>query len=167
VRLPGAVWDQAQRDQLYAHALTYVHGHSVGGTNPSLLRAMGAGTATLAYDVSFNRDVLGEDGRFFRTAAELAALLEQAEAAPAAVRERALLLQQRAEQAYRWDDVADRYEKLCRQLAQGVSTRGRASGRRAAAPATSAAGATIPPAASATPSPSEPPHLREETESHR
>jgi len=53
VRLLGAVWDQDQLDQLYGNALTYVHGHSVGGTNPSLLRAMGAGAATSAFDVSF------------------------------------------------------------------------------------------------------------------
>ena len=39
----AAVWDQDQLDQLYANALSYVHGHSVGGTNPSLLRATGAG----------------------------------------------------------------------------------------------------------------------------
>ena len=45
IRLLGGVWDQRLLDQLYAHALTYLHGHSVGGTNPSLLRAMGAGTA--------------------------------------------------------------------------------------------------------------------------
>src|SRR6185503_12367589 len=61
IRLLGGVWDQDQLDQLYAHALTYIHGHSVGGTNPSLLRAMGAATAVLGYDVVFNREVAGED----------------------------------------------------------------------------------------------------------
>jgi Glycosyltransferase len=45
VRFLGGVWDQELLDQLYAHAAVYWHGHSVGGTNPSLLRAMGAGTA--------------------------------------------------------------------------------------------------------------------------
>ena len=45
VRLLGGVWDQDLLDQLYANALIYLHGHSVGGTNPSLLRAIGAGTA--------------------------------------------------------------------------------------------------------------------------
>ena len=68
VRLVGSVWDAELLDQLYAHALTYVHGHSVGGTNPSLLRAIGAGTATIAFDVSFNRDVLGDLGRYFTDA---------------------------------------------------------------------------------------------------
>src|SRR5512139_285081 len=42
IRFMGGVWDQDLLDSLYAGALTYVHGHSVGGTNPSLLRAMGA-----------------------------------------------------------------------------------------------------------------------------
>jgi glycosyltransferase involved in cell wall biosynthesis len=37
VRLLGGIWDQDQLDQLYRHARTYLHGHSVGGTNPSLL----------------------------------------------------------------------------------------------------------------------------------
>ena len=45
IRFLGGVYDQDLLDALYLHAHTYVHGHSVGGTNPSLLRAMGAGTA--------------------------------------------------------------------------------------------------------------------------
>jgi glycosyltransferase involved in cell wall biosynthesis len=84
--------------------------------------------------------VLGEHGRFFRTAAELALLLEQAEADEAAVRQRALALQERAERVYRWEDVADRYEQLCRQLAAGVSTRGRGTGRRVTSGAPSSHG---------------------------
>jgi hypothetical protein len=46
-------------DALYASAKAYIHGHSVGGTNPSLLRAMGA-APVLAFDSPFNREVLGE-----------------------------------------------------------------------------------------------------------
>lgn len=63
--LLGGVWDGLLLDQLYAHAYSYIHGHSVGGTNPSLLRARGAGTATIAFDVNFNRDVLGHEAKFF------------------------------------------------------------------------------------------------------
>ena len=43
VRMLGGVWDQELLDALYAGASCYLHGHSVGGTNPSLLRALGAG----------------------------------------------------------------------------------------------------------------------------
>ncbi|NKY40784.1 DUF1972 domain-containing protein, partial [Cellulomonas septica] len=83
VRFLGGVWDQDLLDQLYAHALTYLHGHSVGGTNPSLLRAIGAGAPTVAYDVSFNREVLGDAGRWFATPDDVARLVEDAEADPA------------------------------------------------------------------------------------
>jgi len=130
IRLLGAVWDQGQLDQLYAHALTYIHGHSVGGTNPSLLRAIGAATATIAFDVTFNREVLGEDGRYFADAAALAEAIDDAEADPTQTAARGVRLQRIASTKYRWDDVADAYETLCRRLIAGGSQHGAVSGRR-------------------------------------
>lgn len=130
VRLVGAVYDQEQLDQLYAHALTYVHGHSVGGTNPSLLRAMGAQAAVLAFDVVFNREVLGRDGCFWRTADELAQLIDDAETDARSTVARGTRLRDRAAVLYRWDDVATRYEHLCLDLASGAAVRAGASGRR-------------------------------------
>lgn len=128
VRLLGSVWDQEQLDQLYGNALTYVHGHSVGGTNPSLLRAMGAGTATSAFDVSFNREVLADFGRYFGDPDELAALCEEAEAEPDAARRRG-----RAQLAsldrYEWDGVADSYEALAFRMA-GRHTRNKSPSAR-------------------------------------
>jgi glycosyltransferase involved in cell wall biosynthesis len=124
VRFLGGVWDQRLLDQLYANAFRYLHGHSVGGTNPSLLRAIGAGAPTLAYDVVFNREVLGAAGTYFTTEDDVARAVEAAEADAeshpahrAATRLRAL--------AYDWDDVADKYEQLCRDLADGVQVRAR------------------------------------------
>jgi len=116
VRFLGGVWDAQLLDQLYAHALTYLHGHSVGGTNPSLLRAIGAGTATIAFDVSFNRDVLLENGRFFRDPADVAREVEAAEADPDATVAVGRALRERA-RSYDWDGVADGYERLARDLA--------------------------------------------------
>ena len=128
----GGVWDQEQLDQLYAHALTYVHGHSVGGTNPSLLRAMGAATATLANDNVFNRDVLGEDGRFWSDAAGVAALVEGAEAAAEEAVAIGRRLQERAEETYDWDAIADGYEELAARMTRGYSTHGMSRGVRSA-----------------------------------
>ena len=128
VRFLGPVWDQEQLDQLYAHAATYIHGHSVGGTNPSLLRAIGAGAATVAYDVGFNREVLNEDGRYFHAETELARHLEDAERDPAVTLERGRRLQQRA-RLYDWDEVATGYERLARDLA-GRAAPGRQRARR-------------------------------------
>ncbi|WP_024285430.1 DUF1972 domain-containing protein [Cellulomonas sp. KRMCY2] len=116
VRLAGGVWDQELLDQLYAGARTYLHGHSVGGTNPSLLRAIGAGTATIAYDVSFNREVLRTDGTYFSSADDVARQVEASESDDAAVGARGDALRVRARD-YDWDDVTDGYERLVRDLA--------------------------------------------------
>ncbi len=129
VRFLGGVWDQSLLNELYANALTYQHGHSVGGTNPSLLRAIGAGAATDAFSVSFNRDVLGDGGRYWSTATEVAELVEHAEQDLAATLRRGERCRARAA-TYRWDDVAADYEKLCRRLAAGEQRRAGRSGRR-------------------------------------
>lgn len=121
IRLLGGVFDQELLDALYAHARTYVHGHSVGGTNPSLLRAMGAGTATIAFDVDFNREVLADDAWTFADAAELAAAVEEAEADEGLVIARGIRAHERAASTFRWDDVADGYERLADRLAGGES----------------------------------------------
>jgi glycosyltransferase involved in cell wall biosynthesis len=116
VRFLGAVWDQSLLNELYANALTYQHGHSVGGTNPSLLRAIGAGAATDAFSVSFNRDVVGEAGRYWSTAKDISELVQQAEDDVEATVRRGQRCRAHAA-TYRWDDVAADYEKLCRRLA--------------------------------------------------
>jgi glycosyltransferase involved in cell wall biosynthesis len=152
IHLVGGIFDQELLDQLYAHAYTYIHGHSVGGTNPSLLRAMGAGTAVIAYDVVFNRDVLGTDGLFFGDAEALAQRIDKSEAEPRATAKAAALLQARADERYNWDAVTDGYEELAGRLHAGYTTRG--LGRRnrnsvAWEPSTAAAPAVLAPAESA------------------
>ncbi|HRA09898.1 MAG TPA: DUF1972 domain-containing protein [Microbacteriaceae bacterium] len=119
--LLGAVYDQALLDALYFHAYTYVHGHSVGGTNPSLLRAIGAGTPVIAYDVGFNREVLGDAGQYFTDAAGLARAVEMVEANPAENAAEGTALRERARTEFSWDDVAAEYEDLARRLAAGYS----------------------------------------------
>lgn len=116
VRLLGGVWDQELLNALYANAATYLHGHSVGGTNPTLLRAMGAGAPVLAFDVVFNREVLGDTGLFFGDADALACLIDQQEAAGEARVERGRRGRDRAAELYDWDDVTHGYERLCQSL---------------------------------------------------
>lgn len=116
VRFLGSVWDQEVLDQLYANARLYVHGHSVGGTNPSLLRAMGAATPVAAFDVVFNREVLRNAGVYFDDAVELGAILREVEADPQPAVDRGCAGQRRIAESYDWDQVADGYEQLCREL---------------------------------------------------
>lgn len=137
IRLIGPVWDQQLLDQLYAHAATYLHGHSVGGTNPSLLRAMGAGSAVIAFDVTFNREVLQDTGRYFRDANDVSREVERSEGDLAAERARGIASQRRAAAAYDWDAVTAEYEAMCRDLQANRDRRPRrrASGRRTPASA--------------------------------
>lgn len=116
LKFGGAVWDQDLLDRLYVHSSTYVHGHSVGGTNPSLLRAMGAGAPVIAFDVNFNREVLADTAGFFADHAALAALLEDAESNPEHSRGLGQAGRERAGRFYNWDRVASEYESLCRDL---------------------------------------------------
>jgi glycosyltransferase involved in cell wall biosynthesis len=119
VRFLGGVWDQDLLDALYSGAESYLHGHSVGGTNPSLLRAMGAGSPVIAWDVNFNREVLEHAGLFFADADTLAGHLETTEADPSTARGRGQDGRKRAADVYRWDDVAEGYEAMCQELKDG------------------------------------------------
>jgi glycosyltransferase involved in cell wall biosynthesis len=131
VQLVGGIWDQDLLDELYANALTYLHGHSVGGTNPSLLRAAGAGAPVIAFDVDFNHEVIGTHGWFFADEVEAAQRIEAAEADPAAAIAVGAALQQVIAR-YNWDDVAARYERLLGDLATTgqLPRRDRPRGRR-------------------------------------
>jgi len=65
IRLLGHVGDRDAFFDLVHHAAIYFHGHSVGGTNPSLVEAMGTGARISAFDTTFSRETLGDDGSFF------------------------------------------------------------------------------------------------------
>jgi glycosyltransferase involved in cell wall biosynthesis len=126
----GGVWDQELLDQLYANALTYLHGHSVGGTNPSLLRAMGAATAVTAYDVDFNREVAGPDARYFGDPDDVRECVEAAEIDPGSTKSAGSRLQERALERYDWDLVARGYTDLAVHLQEGHSSAGARSRKR-------------------------------------
>lgn len=133
IRLLGGVYDQKLLDALYFHAYTYAHGHSVGGTNPSLLRAMGAGTPVIAYDVGFNREVLDGRGWFFSRADDAARRFEEAEGDGARAEADGWTLRERAAAEFAWDAVADAYEDLSHRLADGGSIHPAAGRSRRAA----------------------------------
>jgi glycosyltransferase involved in cell wall biosynthesis len=116
VEFLGGVYDQVELNNLYANALTYTHGHSVGGTNPSLLRAMGAGAPTLAFDCEFNREVTDNQALFWRDADDYAELLRTLN--PTKLEEMGETLRERVATVYRWDLVTDQYEELARRMAK-------------------------------------------------
>ena len=124
IRFLGGVFDQKLLDQLYANAITYIHGHSVGGTNPSLLRAMGAGAPVLGYDVEFNREVTAGAAFFWRDAEQLTALFDSVAAGAVDVQlsQFAAAGRDRVATVYQWDLITDAYEALIGRLASARRT---------------------------------------------
>lgn len=80
IRFLGGIYNLEQLDNLRHHARIYFHGHSVGGTNPSLLEAMGSQVFIAAHDNPFNKAILGTDAAYFKTSDEVALLLDQHQA---------------------------------------------------------------------------------------
>lgn len=114
----GHIHDQSLLKELFCNCHAYVHGHSVGGTNPVLLRAMGYGACVLAHDTVFNREVAADAGLFFPTNAEaLGALMRQVEQDPELVAELRTRGPRRITAQYTWDKIADQYEQLFREVA--------------------------------------------------
>lgn len=113
VRWLGGVYDQKKLQALRFYARAYCHGHSVGGTNPSLLEALGCGNLIIAHDNVYNREVVGEFGFYFRSVNDLPAIFARVEAmdegAFLALRQSA---RSRIEDAYTWEAVCDRYVEL-------------------------------------------------------
>ena len=113
VKCLGPVYDSAVLNGLYKNCRSYLHGHEVGGTNPSLLRAMAAGAACVPINVVFHREVLGGEGQFFTTEpGDLAGIIEALEADDGMVESLGRHALARAEGFYRWDAVAAGYAEL-------------------------------------------------------
>ncbi len=112
VKFLGAIYDKTVLRALRRHSLAYIHGHQVGGTNPSLVEALGAGNAVIAHDNRFNRWVAGEGARFFAGAQGMDAVLSEVLADPAALETMRTASRARFEEAFRWDDVLAQYEAL-------------------------------------------------------
>lgn len=72
----GAIYEPAVVQSLRFYSRIYLHGHRVGGTNPSLVEAMGAGCAVLAHDNHFNRWVVDKGGVFFESVDTCSSLLD-------------------------------------------------------------------------------------------
>jgi hypothetical protein len=74
----GALYDMDKLNALRYYCYLYFHGHSVGGTNPSLLEAMASEALICAHDNLFNRSVLGPDSFYFSNALQIRLAIENA-----------------------------------------------------------------------------------------
>ncbi len=75
IKFSNAIYDQVELDNLRFHSSIYFHGHSVGGTNPSLLEAMACGCRISAHNNKFNRSVLQNEADYFPNANEVSTII--------------------------------------------------------------------------------------------
>lgn len=109
----GPLYNSEELNELRANAFAYIHGHSVGGTNPSLLESMGCGSCVIAFDVPFNREVLRNNGFFFKNERELKNIIEKIEKlekkkiSQIGEKNREII-----KKYYNWDKIAKEYFKF-------------------------------------------------------
>ncbi len=110
LHLLDPVYEQDKLYALRARASVYVHGHSAGGTNPSLVEMMHFGIPVFAYDCAFNRHSTEDKALYFGTASELTELLPELDTV-AATRIGADMCDV-ARRRYTWDEVGAAYFHL-------------------------------------------------------
>jgi glycosyltransferase involved in cell wall biosynthesis len=112
VTLIESVYDPLLLASLRSQCCVYLHGHSVGGTNPSLVEILPYQRAIFAWDCDFNRHTLEQSGSYFDSVESLTSLLDagnfQRSVPPLSVR---------SALAYRWEVIAESYSKLIQSIA--------------------------------------------------
>lgn len=112
VIFPGAIYDDDIVKSLRFHARAYMHGHQVGGTNPSLVEALGAGNAVIAHDNKFNRWTAGKGQRYFKSVEDCANHMNAIARDDIATYSSRMAARERHSDAFRWGDVLSQYETL-------------------------------------------------------
>ncbi len=112
VVFPGAIYEAPVVQALRFFSRFYLHGHRVGGTNPSLVEALGAGCAVIAHDNHFNRWVAGDEAAYFKDEDGCAALFESLIQDDDAVSRMRAASRSRFYERFTWEKVLAEYEEL-------------------------------------------------------
>jgi glycosyltransferase involved in cell wall biosynthesis len=115
IRFAGAVYDAAKLYSLRNGCHLYFHGHSVGGTNPSLLEAMANGAFIAAHNNEFNKAILQQHGYYFSSVADVVALMER----DFTTAEKEMMIKansQKITAQYNWPTVIDSYYNFLKNI---------------------------------------------------
>lgn len=122
VRFLGGIYNFKVLDDLRHFSSAYFHGHSVGGTNPSLLEAMAAGCFILANDNIFNRSVLKDNAIYYNSPDEVTRILNDEKCFSD---KEALIANniQRISTHYSWERLVDQHEEYFKELLRNYNRR--------------------------------------------
>jgi glycosyltransferase involved in cell wall biosynthesis len=116
IRFLGALFDQDTLNALRHYSALYIHGHSAGGTNPSLLEAIAADARIAAHDNVYNRSVCQNGAVYFGSVQELADLISHAQIESNQWEDRINIGRTRLMAHYTPEVIADQYIQLIHQL---------------------------------------------------
>lgn len=105
----GSIYDEELLNMLRQNCTAYIHGHSVGGTNPSLLEAAISRNIIIAHDNPFNREVCGKFGIYFKNSNELARKIRLIHRYPKSYQGLKTDLYYRVKNNYLWDKISGDY----------------------------------------------------------
>ena len=108
----GPIFEPEKVQSLRFHSLAYLHGHTVGGTNPSLVEALGCGNPVIAHDNVYNRWVARDAARYFTTPADVSVALDALIESRELARTLGNNARARHSEEFTWEHVAGQYEEL-------------------------------------------------------
>ncbi|MFL0246150.1 beta 1-4 rhamnosyltransferase Cps2T [Candidatus Clostridium stratigraminis] len=114
IKFVGTVYDEKLLTDIRENAYAYLHGHEVGGTNPSLLEALANTNINILLDVAFNKEVGEDAGLYFsKERDDLANLINKVDKYNyEKINSLGNLAKSRIKEQYSWKAVVDSYEKL-------------------------------------------------------
>lgn len=104
------IYDQRTLDLIRGNAILYIHGHSAGGTNPSLVEAMNLQLPVLAFNVSYNKTTTEDKASYFSTSSEIETFVKHMSLEK--LRDNAISMLEIANRRYKWSIIAQKYEDL-------------------------------------------------------
>jgi glycosyltransferase involved in cell wall biosynthesis len=112
LKLLNPIYDQVTLDELRSNCGLYVHGHSVGGTNPSLVEAMNLGLCIAAYNVDYNIETTENSALYFSDEKELLKILYDFENDLIDIEKYKGKMKEIALRRYRWSIITEKYAKV-------------------------------------------------------
>lgn len=112
VIFPGAIYEKSVVEALRYYSMVYIHGHQVGGTNPSLVEALAAGNPVLAHDNKFNRWVAGDGAAYFKDEEDCDQKISEIISASSSLDAMKSSSYKRHDESFTWTAVLGDYEKL-------------------------------------------------------
>lgn len=114
IKFVGTVYDQELLKKIRENAYAYFHGHTVGGTNPSLIEALGSTDLNLLVDVGFNKEVAEDCALYWsRKPGSFAKLIDHADKMSIEeIAEMGRRAKKRVAEEYTWDKICGQYEEV-------------------------------------------------------